>query len=179
MQNSENIKPQNSFILLREELIKRFTAPIFQVSFWVFLITGILLFSACGIWIELGKYSLSTSNSLDGIQTAIFTFVPAIACPATMQIIYADNDKKYLRSVGYFVGVLLLLGAIGLLMFNEYLKPELSISMGVILSIISILTWWIANGLDVTFYDSVGQEATTGGGLEKKLLGNVDDYKVN
>lgn len=153
-------------------------APFGQVSFWVFFILGILIFSACGIWVELGKYCISTTRNLDGIQTAIFTFVPAMACTATMQIIFADNEKKYLKSVGYAVGIVLLLGAIGLLTFNEHLPPKFSILMGVILSIISILTWWIANGLDSIFYDNAGQDATTGGNLEKPLPGNVTGFKI-
>lgn len=179
MQISDKATPKNSFILLRDELERRITTPFYQVSFWVFLILGILIFSACGIWIEMGKYFFINPKNLDGVQTAIFTFVPAIACPATMQIIFADSDKKYLRSVGYLVGILLLLGSIGLLMFNQYLKPEYSIIMGALLSITSILTWWIANGLDLTFYDSVDQEIPTGGDVDQKLTGNVVGYKVN
>lgn len=179
MQISDKAAPQNSFFQLWAELERRITSPIYQVSFWVFLMMGILIFGAGGIWYELGKYLLSNPTNLDGVQAAIFTFIPAIACPATMQIIYADSDKKYLRSFGFFVGVLLLLGAIVLLVVNQHLKPEYSIIMGALLSILSILIWWIANGLDTTFYDSVDQETPTGGGIHQKLHGSVDGYKVN
>lgn len=178
MQISEETKPVNSFPHLWDELIKRIKAPIGQVSFWVFFILGILIFSACGIWVELGKYCLLDNKSLEGIQTAIFTFVPAMACTATMQIIFSDNEKKYLRSVGYAVGLLLPLSAILLLIFNGHLSSTFSISAGVFLSTISILTWWVANGLDSIFYDNAGQDATTGGNLEKPLPGNVTGFKI-
>lgn len=178
MQTSEKAKHINSFPLLWEELVQRFMAPVGQVSFWVFLILGILIFSACGVWIELGKYFLSACKSLDGVQTAIFTFIPAIACTATMQIIYSNNNKKYLMSFGYAVGIVLLLGAIGLLILSEHLPPAFSMSMGVLLSIISILTWWVANGLDLTLYDNVAQDVTTGGDPGKPLAGSVVGFKI-
>jgi hypothetical protein len=178
MHITEDTKPQNSFPFLKDVLIKRFMAPVGQVSFWVFFILGILTFSACGIWVELGKYFLSTCKSLDGVQTAIFTFVPAMACTATMQIVFTDNEKKYLKSVGYAVGVVTLLGAIGLLMFIDHLAPEISIPIGVFLSVVAILTWWIANGMDAIFYDNAGQDATTGGDLDKDLPGSVAGFKI-
>lgn len=178
MNNSDNLKHMNSFPLLLDELSRRFKSPSGQVSFWVFLLLGLLIFSACGVWVELGKYCLPSGKTLEGIQTAIYTFIPAIACPASMQLIYSDNDKKYLRSAGLFVGFVLLLLAIGLLAFNEHLSPVFSIIVGVFLSVISILTWWVANGLDLTFYDNPSPDATTGGNPLTPVPGNTNGFKT-
>lgn len=175
---SEKQKPNNSFKPLWYELKDRFLAPVGQVTFWVYLTLGIIVFSACGIWVELGKYILSTGKSLDGMQTAIFTFIPAMACTSTMQIIFSDKEKKYVKSIGYAVGVLLLLVPIGLLMFYEHLNSQISVSAGVILSIISILTWWIANGLDSIFYDNAGPDSSTGGDTKGPLSGDTAGFRT-
>jgi len=178
MQISEKNKPKNSFPFLWEEIEKRFMAPIGQVTFWVYLVFGILLLSACGIWIELGKYFFASCKSLDGIQTAICTFFPALACTATMQISFSDVGKKYLKSVGLAVGFMMLLGAVGLLVLNEHIPPAISLPIGVLFSIFAILTWWIANGLDPIFYDGAGEDPTIGGDVKKDLSGSVVGFKI-
>ena len=180
MLTSENNRiNKSSFPKLWNDLRERFMAPIGQVTFWVFLIFGILGFSACGIWIEVGKYFLSTCRDLNGIQTAFFTFVPAVACTSTMQIMFTDKEKKYFMSFGYAVGVLMLLLPIGLLIFIERIPSTFSLSMGVILSIAAIITWWIAYGLDPVFNDNAGENPETGGDTSKVLPGNVHGFKTN
>ena len=62
---------------------------------------------------------------------------------------------------------------------NQHFKPECLIKFGVLLSIIAIFIWWVANGLDTTFYDNIDQETPTGGGIHQKLHGSVDGYKVD
>lgn len=181
MQNLEQIKPSNSIVPLWYELKTRFLAPVGQVSFWVFLFLGVILFSACGVWVELGKYGLSLSGNLDGVRTAIYTFFPALACTATMQIIFSQDDKKkYLRSAAYAIGVILMLVAIGLLAFDKQFSPTVSISWGTIASVISVLTWWVANGHENMFYDNqTDPEAQVGGSTNAPLNGNTSDYKTS
>jgi len=179
MQALEERKYTNSFGFLAYELKKRFMAPVGQVSFWVFLILGVLLFSACGVWVELGKYLLSPNKSLDAIQTAIFTFFPALACTSTMQIIFSDEEKKPMKSIAYLVGVLQLLAAIGLLSFTKYFSSTTLIWTGFITSIIAIVTWWIANGEDPIFNDNVSKmDIPTGGDANAPLKGDVSNFKI-
>jgi hypothetical protein len=180
MQTSEKKKYINSFGVLWYELKSRFMAPVGQVSFWVFLILGVFLFSACGVWVELGKYILSSSKNLDGIQTAIFTFFPALACTATMQIIFSDKEKKPMKSIAYLVGILLLLAAIGLLSFAEHFTSTVLIRTGVVASILAIITWWIANGEDPIFNDNVSNpDIPTGGDTKALLNGDISGFKTD
>lgn len=178
MKNIEQIKRGNSIIPLWYELKSRFLAPVGQVSFWVFLFLGVILFSACGVWVELGKYGFSSPGNLDGVRTAIYTFIPALACTATMQIIFSEVDKnKHLRSAAYAFGVILMLVAFCLLAFDKQFSPAVSISLGTFASIISILTWWIANSHEDMFYDNESpQDAQTGGDPKAPLSGSVSGF---
>lgn len=180
MQTQEQTRHGNSFGPLWYELKNRLWAPVGQVSFWVFLFLGVVLFSACGVWVELGKYGLSGNGNLDGVRTAIDTFFPALACTATMQIIFSEDDKKYLRSVGYAVGLILMLGGMGLLVFDKLFSPTVSILLGVIASVISILTWWVANGREPMFYDNlIDEDAPVGGDANAPLKGNTSNFKTS
>jgi hypothetical protein len=179
MQPEVQPKHVNSFGPLGAELKRRLLAPIGQVSFWVFFLLGVVLFSASGVWVELGKYGLAENGNLNGVRTAIYTFFPALACTATMQIIFSEDDKKYMRSLGYAVGLILILIGIGLLAFDEHFSPIVSIFFGGIASIISVLTWWIANGYEQMFYDNLKGDEPTGGNPEAPLKGSTSGLKTN
>jgi membrane protease YdiL (CAAX protease family) len=179
MQTDEQAKHVNSFGPLGAELKRRFLAPVGQVSFWVFFLLGVVFFSASGVWVELGKYGLDEKGNLDGVRTAIYTFFPALACTATMQIIFSEDDKKYMRSLGYAAGLLLILIGIGLLAFDRLFSPTESIVLGTFASIIAILTWWIANGYEQMFYDNLKGDESTGGDPGAPLKGSTSGLKTS
>lgn len=181
MSAPEYIKRSNSIVLLKKELGYRLCAPVGQVSFWVFLFLGVVLFSACGVWIEFFKYLKSPTSNSDGVRTAIYTFYPALACTATMQIIFSEKDKKkYLRSAAYAIGVIIMLTAIFLLEFDKYFTPDTTISLGIFASVLSVLTWWVANSLEDMFYDNLTDEnAPTGGNPEAPLTGSTEGFKTS
>ena len=183
MPNLNKIKRGNSIIPLWYELKSRFLAPVGQVSFWVFLFLGVILFSACGVWVELGKYGFSSSDNpnLDSVRTAIYTFIPALACTATMQIVFSEDDKnKHLRSAAYCVGIMLILFTLILFVFDKKFSPTLSIVCGALASVISILTWWVANSHEDMFYDNQPDiEAQVGGSTSAPLNGNTSGYKTS
>lgn len=179
MQTVEHVKYVNSFGPLGAELRRRLFAPIGQVSFWVFFLLGVVLFSASGVWVELGKYAFSEQGNLNGVRTAIHTFFPAVACTATMQIIFSEDDKKYMRSLGYAVGLILILIGIGLLALDERLSSTVSILLGASASIISVLAWWIANGDEQMFYDNLKGDESTGGDPKAPLKGSTSGLKTS
>lgn len=180
MQTSEKKEYLSSFGPLWNELKRRLKAPTGQVTFWMFLFLGVCGFGACGIWVELDKYAQSSNNNLDGIQTAIFTFFPALGCTATMQIIISDTEKKYMRSVGFAAGILMLLAAFWLVRYSENIMKSTSILIGLIASVIAILTWWIANGEDPIFDDNVKKiDIPTGGDIKTPLNGDIKGFKIN
>ena len=78
----------NSFIQLGREISERFWAPFGQVSFWVALVFGVILFGALGIWVELYKELNHSSGHYENLRTAIHTFFPALAFTSTMQLIW-------------------------------------------------------------------------------------------
>jgi hypothetical protein len=180
MQTQEETRHANSFGPLWRDLKARLLKPVGQVSFWAFLFFGVFLLSACGVWVELAKYWLSGNSNLDGVETAINTFFPALACTSTMQIIFSEDNKKYLRSAGYAVGGILMLSGFVLLVFDKLLLPTVSILLGVIASVISILTWWVANGHETMFCDNViDKDAPVGGDANAPLKGNTSNFKIS
>jgi hypothetical protein len=182
MQISEKRRRHNSFGPLWREITRRAKAPLGQFSYWVFFILGVVFFSACGIWFELGKYyffSPKSPESLDGIQTAIFTFFPAVASTASMQLNFSDNDMKYLKTFGYAIGMLVPLLSIALLFIKEHFSPTTSISIGVVASLFAIFTWWIANADDPNFDDNVDPDILTGGNTGTPLKGNISGFKTS
>src|SRR3546814_848149 len=98
------IAPENSFRKLRAELWTRLTNPMGQVSFWVALLIGVVLLGGCGIWVEIIKWKFF-NQTLNGVETALHTFFPVLACTATMQVIMVEHEKKYLRSFGWAIGI--------------------------------------------------------------------------
>jgi hypothetical protein len=97
-----------------------------------------------------------------------------------MQIIFSEDNKKYLRSAGYAVGGILMLSGFVLLVFDKLLLPTVSILLGVIASVISILTWWVANGHETMFCDNViDKDAPVGGDANAPLKGNTSNFKIS
>jgi hypothetical protein len=179
MQISKKIKRHNSFVPLWREITRRATAPLGQFTYWAFFILGVVICSACGLWFELGKYYFLPTKSLDGIQTAIFTFFPAVACPASMQLNFSNNDMKYLKTFGYAVGMLVILLSIGLLLIKGYVSPTTSISIGLVASLFAIFIWWIANADDPNFDDNVDPDILTGGNPNTPLKGDTSGFKTS
>ena len=168
----------NSFIPLKKEICKRLFTPVGQVSFWVSLLVGVLLLGALGIWVELAKLLLaSTNDDLDNLRTSIHTFYPAIAFTSTLQLILSAGDKKYLQTAAFAVGISLILLAFMLLAADSKISPGASIFLSSIASVLSVLIWWIANGSEAIFNDGVSIDASVGGDTKSSLSGNVEGIK--
>jgi hypothetical protein len=169
---------ENSVRKLGIELRKRFTMPMGQVSFWVALVMGVVLMGGWGIWIEIIKWSYFDEDGTKGIRTAIHTYFPALAFTATMQLIMVEGDKKYLRSFGWALGIILLIASLFLLILTNKLSDGISFWGGIFFSTLAVLVWWIANGMEPMFHDTPSIDAAVGGNADAPLKGGTDGFKT-
>ena len=168
--------PKNSFKPLYAEIKHRLCNPIGQVSFWVAFWVGLVGLGGMGIWVEWYRAS-PAGASLENLRTALHTFYPAIAFTACLQLILGEKDKKYVQSAAAGAAVLILLVSAFLTASDAKISQLWSIGVGVVVSVIAVLLWWIANGLEPIFQDGIPADAATGGDPLAGLAGDVKDFK--
>lgn len=142
---------KNSFELLGDFLSERWRTPIGHVSFWTYLLIAIVGAGAVGVWVEIVRWMLSPKNEASGILTAIYTYFPAIAAGAALQL-QMDAQDKPIRSFSIFctalAGVLVLPHSLGLV------ESSGAFVIGLFGTGFAIWLWWIANGCNPSFLDS-------------------------
>lgn len=170
----------NSFVPLGRELRLRLVTPCLQVSFWAYLLLGIILCGGVAIWVEVLKYlahvgGIATSES---IRTAINAYFPAIGCAAAVQLAFASENKKYLLSFSLLIAALFAAFSLVVLFLQKTPVTRLSFTAGIVGSLLAVLTWWIANGLESTYQDTVDPDAAVGGTTQATLPGDTSDFKT-
>lgn len=148
--------------------------PLGHVSFWTYFILAIIGLGAVGVWVELFRWMLTAESGTEGMLTAIYTYFPAVAAGATLQLVMASDDK-HVRSfsmlLAFVIGATVVPHALGLV------KVVGSFLWGLVGTVFSLGLWWIANGanqdfLDLTPVDSLGGDSS----MEPK--GNIGDFNV-
>ena len=167
----------NSFLPLGRELRLRFFTPWLQVSFWAYLILGIVLCGGVAIWVEVLKY-LAHIGGAESIRTAINAYFPAIGCAAAVQLAFAAETKKYLLSFSLLIAALFAAFSLVVLLLERTPVSSFSFVAGIVGSLFAVLTWWIANGLEPTYQDIVDPEAAVGGATQDPLPGDTSDFKI-
>jgi hypothetical protein len=169
----------NSFASLGHDLVYRLKSPVASVTFWTYAVIGIVIFGGLAIWIELCKYVFLDPDgkaTSDGIRLAVNTYFPAVGCSAAQQLFISEKQRTYLRSFGYFLSVAFMLACLfSFLIQIEH--PMWSLWLGIALSVLAILVWWIANGNDPTFQDP-DPEGPIGGNTSAPLPGDTKGFSV-
>jgi hypothetical protein len=178
----------NTFPALGKDLRQRFLTPVGQVSFWVYLLIGVVLFGGVPIWVEVVRYFLfhpdaanpnQANPHLPAIRTAINAYFPAIGCAAAIQLSFAGMiTKKYLAAFGLFTACIFAGSSALALIYQQPLSDWTSLLWGGAFSLLAILQWWIANGLDETFQDAFNPEAAVGGSPASEVKGSVEGFTV-
>lgn len=170
-----------SWKLLWDELWNRTKEPAAHASFVMYFLIAVVVIGAGGVWIEL--YSLlfladtdcPSSSSVSGLRTAIITFFPALAGTACMQLVWAEDKNKSLRSFAVTALVLITILAIGI-------SPSVIGSMtvfifGLLASLLALWLWWIANSKDPDLLDP-NLEAPLGKDPRSELSGDLTGFTV-
>jgi hypothetical protein len=176
---TKSINPlPNDFPNLGRDIFMRARTPLGSPSFWNTLLFGVVLFGGLAIWIEILKYgfNLPGTHPAEGIRTAFNTYFPAIGCGSALQLITAEKDNQDLRSFGFAVSVIFFVVCI-LSFLAGINHPHLSMAIGIIFSLLSLVMWCVANGLD-NAYSNVPEDASIGGSASKPLSGTTSGFKV-
>lgn len=167
----------SGFAYLKRELATRISAPAGEVTFWLYLFSGVLVLGGFGVWYEFFPYVLSLNgSSAAGVYSALLTFFPALAGPAALQMVFTDVEKPLKAfAIAYCV---LFLGLFTLLTLGKPEKTWLSFLVVGIACLTAIFMWWITNGHDPAFRDNVDDKAPLGGDTQVTPKGSLDGFEV-
>ena len=172
----------NSWIKLGNALKRRTLEPFAHVSFVIYFIVAVVIIGGIGVWMELYAFFLpsaqpiASSEPLVPLRSAVVTFFPALTASACLQLIWAENDHKFLRSFG--VLFLTLMTTIALLISPHAMGNSSALTVGIIASMGSLWMWWIANAKQNDFLD-IDSDAPLGGkATDTELMGNLDGFNV-
>lgn len=167
----------SSFGFLFSDLHTRFITPVGQVTFWVYLLVGIVVCGGAPIWVELVRLRMGVSPDAENIRTAVNCYFPAIGCAAAAQLLFAaESRQKYLTAFGFFATFVFSIFSILTLLMERKPATIWSWVVGIVACLLAILMWWIANGLDRTFQDNVDPDAPLGGSPDNPLAGDTTEF---
>lgn len=166
----------NGFYLLWKDIWGRTCEPTKHVTFWVYLLLGVILCSGLGVWFEVIRYAYGTSDAkLDSILVALLTFFPALVGSSSLQMVFA-SEAKGLRAFALLLVVVFALAALWLA-FGRPADLSEALIYAVLFSAGAVWIWWIANGADPSFRDNIPANAPIGGDPTVPLPGSLDGFK--
>ncbi|WEJ99487.1 MAG: hypothetical protein P0Y59_21655 [Candidatus Sphingomonas phytovorans] len=162
-------------------LHRRWTRPNKQLSFWTFLLVGIVVLGGLAVWIEGYRYfnfvptDKQSSADRAPLQLALATAGLAVAGPAAMQLLYSRDKLAIVTAILLFT--VEMISAMYLMVFGVP-KDCGTIVGGVTCVGIAIVAWVLANGEDDIFQDDVPNDVPAGGDPMRHLPGGPAPAKV-
>lgn len=163
--------------LLRKELESRTTVPKGYPSFVSYFVIGVVFLAALGVWAELKRAIFDPSiTDLTSLRVAIDVFYPSLGCASMLQLTWSSDTSKMLRSFALFMAFLFTAAFCATPSDKSY--NGWAIALGVLLSLVALWSWWIANARSPDFQD-IDPDAPTGGNLDTPLNGSLTGYAVD
>ncbi len=147
--------------------------PIRHPSFVAFFVLAVFGLGAAGVWLEVyvllfpEPHSPCTPSALhhlpsstEALRTALITFFTAVAGTSAMQLVWAE-ELKHFRSASALVLFLFLVAA--LVIFPSRISDSVAITAGVIMSLVSLWVWWVANAMQLDLLDRIDPSDPVGG----------------
>ena len=169
----------NGFVILWAELKRRFLAPVGHVTFWAYLIVGVVIFGGLAVWLETFLYLTSNlSESASHLRIALIAFFPALMGSVSVQLIFeeAGRNKRMLAFAIFVMVVFVLVGSI--LIVVRTIDNHVAIPVAFGSCVLAVLQWWIANGLNPTFQDDLNIEASVGGPPSQSPPGDLTGFRT-
>ncbi len=147
-------------------LHRRWTRPSGQLSFWTFLVVGIIILGGLAVWIEIYRYAYHVPAqpgehaALAPLQLALATAGLAVAGPSAMQLLYSRDKLAIVAAIILFT--IEMIFAMYLMVFGEP-KECGTLGGGLICIGVAVVAWALANGEDDIFQDDVANDASMGG----------------
>jgi hypothetical protein len=140
---------KHSLELLPQDLRERFVAPVRSVTFYCHLFVGVVVFGGLGVYFAIWASHWSMRDT----SAALLCYFPALAAAAMLE--FDSQAQPYLRSFGIIALVIfIILFVLGILS-----KAGWQFSWSIVGTFLSILFWWVANGLNNRFHDVKPQSA--------------------
>ena len=147
----------------------------------MYFLIAVVVIGAGGVWLELYSFLVlaetvnSSSPSVSGLRTAVITFFPALAGSSCMQLVWAEDKNKSLRSFAVSALVVMSILAIGI--SPSAIGSKTAFFVGSFASLLALWTWWIANAKQPDLLDG-NLDAPLGKDLRSELSGNLDGFTV-
>lgn len=168
----------NGFVLLGAELRRRLLTPVRHVTFWVYLVLGVVFFAALPIWLELYLYFSSSGATLSDVRLALIAFFPALIGSVSIQLIFEEAGRsKRMLAFALFVGFMSFLVCWCLIVLKS-ISNCAAVPIATAASLSAVFMWWIANGTNRTFTDEFDFEAPVGGPSSAPPAGDLSGFKV-
>jgi hypothetical protein len=165
---------------LGRELSQRTTQPISHPSFVIFFIVVIFGVVPTGFWIELYSYYASGQKSAATLRTSFISVVPAFVAATTLQLIWAENEKRSLRAFSIFALSTCMLGLV--FCASEAISNNVALFWGSVSAVIALWMWWIANANQRELMDEqpdISHDYSIGGALSNSpLAGSLDEFQT-
>jgi hypothetical protein len=143
---------RKSLDLLPTELARRFLAPRKSVTFYCHLFVGVIVFGGLGVYLAIWQSHWSMHET----SAALLCYFPALAAAAMLE--FDAQDQPYLRSFGIFALVIFVI----LFLLGIDTDYGWQFFWSLVGAALSILFWWVANGLNDRFNDVKPQSALGG-----------------
>lgn len=150
--------PQKSMELIWPELVKRFWAPCKSVTFYAHLFFGVILCGGAGVLVVF----LKSNWQIEDLSLALLGYFPALFGAAMLE--FSAEVQPYLR----FFGIIAICVFAPIAVIAAKTQHGWQLSWTLLGSILSILFWWVANGLNKHFED-VNPDTALGGNVSTDL----------
>jgi len=147
-----------------QELFARLKAPYKSVTFYKHLFFGVILCGGAGVFLTV----LKPQWAMEDFSAALLGYFPALVGGAVLE--FTEEEQPYLRSFGFLAICLLLPVIVAAVKAQHYWQ----LAWCCIGTILSLLLWWVANGLDDRFNDVKPESALGGNDLTGKISGTDD-----
>lgn len=148
-----NKDQRSSLCLMREFICTQTIKPLSHITFWMYMIIGIIVLGGLGFWFEFFKY-LKNKDTTDAIKTALIMFAPPLLNTSAIQMCLSKKKVElHTKSAVFFIAFFVNLACFFLLFFDPLFD-----SWSFILTMVFILvvTIWIAllqSSLNEDLYD--------------------------
>lgn len=148
----------NSWPLFFGELVRRTRSPARHVSFVLYFFLGVIVLGGLGIWVELIEY-IHHPESLAALRTALVVFFPALIGTSCMDLLWSDNEKKYMRA---FSVIIVAIFVATIFVERATTSSGIALCISTIASLAALWVWWVANA-DQPHLRDVNLDAPVGG----------------
>jgi peptidoglycan/LPS O-acetylase OafA/YrhL len=133
-----------------------------------------------GFWIELYSYFTSSAPKVATLRTSFVSFVPAFVAGTTLQLIWAENEKRALRAFAILILSACMLGLV--FCASNAIPDNAAVIFGSLSAAVAFWMWWIANANQGELMDQRPDDSHTnpigGDHVDVPLAGDLNGFQT-